>query len=203
MINLNKCSDEELVNLYRQGNEQAVEYLFEKYKNLVRKKAKAMYLAGGDNDDLIQEGMIGLYKAVRDYKEERDASFFTFASMCINRQMITAVTASNRKKNIPLNSYVSFDSPVSGEEDSDMKLADVLPPSIEQNPEKLFIDKEFANDLQKKVMESLSSFEKEVFKYYMDGKDYIEISENMNKTPKSIDNALQRIRNKVDKIAKL
>lgn len=98
MINLNKCSDEELVNLYRQGNEQAVEYLFEKYKNLVRKKAKAMYLAGGDNDDLIQEGMIGLYKAVRDYKEERDASFFTFASMCINRQMITAVTASNRKK---------------------------------------------------------------------------------------------------------
>ncbi len=203
MINLNKCSDEELVNLYRQGNEQAVEYLFEKYKNLVRKKAKAMYLAGGDNDDLIQEGMIGLYKAVRDYKEERDASFFTFASMCINRQMITAVTASNRKKNIPLNSYVSFDSPVSGEEDSDMKLADVLPPSIEQNPEKLFIDKEFANDLQKKVMESLSSFEKEVFKYYMDGKDYIEISEKMNKTPKSIDNALQRIRNKVDKIAKL
>lgn len=203
MINLNKYSDEELVNLYRQGNEQAVEYLFEKYKNLVRKKAKAMYLAGGDNDDLIQEGMIGLYKAVRDYKEERDASFFTFASMCINRQMITAVTASNRKKNIPLNSYVSFDSPVSGEEDSDMKLADVLPPSIEQNPEKLFIDKEFANDLQKKVMESLSSFEKEVFKYYMDGKDYIEISEKMNKTPKSIDNALQRIRNKVDKIAKL
>lgn len=203
MINLNKYSDEELVNLYRQGNEQAVEYLFEKYKNLVRKKAKAMYLAGGDNDDLIQEGMIGLYKAVRDYKEERDASFFTFASMCINRQMITAVTASNRKKNIPLNSYVSFDSPVSGEEDSDMKLADVLPPSIEQNPEKLFIDKEFANDLQKKVIESLSSFEKEVFKYYMDGKDYIEISEKMNKTPKSIDNALQRIRNKVDKIAKL
>lgn len=203
MINLNKYSDEELVDLYRQGNEQAVEYLFEKYKNLVRKKAKAMYLAGGDNDDLIQEGMIGLYKAVRDYKEERDASFFTFASMCINRQMITAVTASNRKKNIPLNSYVSFDSPVSGEEDSDMKLADVLPPSIEQNPEKLFIDKEFANDLQKKVMESLSSFEKEVFKYYMDGKDYIEISEKMNKTPKSIDNALQRIRNKVDKIAKL
>ena len=203
MINLNKYSDEELVNLYRQENEQAVEYLFEKYKNLVRKKAKAMYPAGGDNDDLIQEGMIGLYKAVRDYKEERDASFFTFASMCINRQMITAVTASNRKKNIPLNSYVSFDSPVSGEEDSDMKLADVLPPSIEQNPEKLFIDKEFANDLQKKVMESLSSFEKEVFKYYMDGKDYIEISEKMNKTPKSIDNALQRIRNKVDKIAKL
>ncbi|MCI6165163.1 MAG: RNA polymerase sporulation sigma factor SigH [Lachnospira sp.] len=203
MINLNKYSDEELVNLYRQGNEQAVEYLFEKYKNLVRKKAKAMYLAGGDNDDLIQEGMIGLYKAVRDYKEERDASFFTFASMCINRQMITAVTASNRKKNIPLNSYVSFDSPVSGEEDSDMKLADVLPPSNEQNPEKLFIDKEFANDLQKKVMASLSSFEKEVLKYYMDGKDYIEISEKMNKTPKSIDNALQRIRNKVDKIAKL
>ena len=203
MINLNKYSDEELVNLYRQGNEQAVEYLFEKYNNLVRKKAKAMYLAGGDNDDLIQEGMIGLYKAVRDYKEERDASFFTFASMCINRQMITAVTASNRKKNIPLNSYVSFDSPVSGEEDSDMKLADVLPPSNEQNPEKLFIDKEFANDLQKKVMASLSSFEKEVLKYYMDGKDYIEISEKMNKTPKSIDNALQRIRNKVDKIAKL
>ena len=115
---LQGLKDEELIKLYRDGNEDAIDIIFERYKYLVRKKAKAMYIAGGDNDDLIQEGMIGLYKAVRDYNEDRQASFATFAGMCINRHMMSAVTASNRKKNIPLNSYVSFDAPADGDEQS-------------------------------------------------------------------------------------
>jgi RNA polymerase sporulation-specific sigma factor len=190
------CSDETLIEIYRVGNEAAIEVLFERYKNLVKKKAKAMYLAGGDSDDLIQEGMIGLYKAVRDFDENREASFKTFASMCINRQLITAVTASNRKKNMPLNTYVSFDLPAYTDEDNEMRLVDVLKPETEQNPEKLLIDREYTEDFKEKLFESLSDFEKQVLKLYIEEKDYREIARIMNKTPKSIDNALQRIRSK-------
>lgn len=190
------CSDETLIEIYRVGNEAAIEVLFERYKNLVKKKAKAMYLAGGDSDDLIQEGMIGLYKAVRDFDESREASFKTFASMCINRQLITAVTASNRKKNMPLNTYVSFDLPAYTDEDNEMRLVDVLKPETEQNPEKLLIDREYTEDFKEKLFESLSDFEKQVLKLYIEDKDYREIARIMNKTPKSIDNALQRIRSK-------
>ena len=124
-MDLKQCSDEELIVRYRDGDTDAMDFIFERYKHLVRKKAKAMFLAG-DNDDLIQEGMIGLYKAIRDYNTDREASFATFASMCINRQMITAVAASNRKKNMPLNTYVSYDMPAGGDEDSDMRLVDIL-----------------------------------------------------------------------------
>lgn len=190
------CSDETLIDIYRVGNEAAIEVLFERYKNLVKKKAKAMYLAGGDSDDLIQEGMIGLYKAVRDFDESREASFKTFASMCINRQLITAVAASNRKKNMPLNTYVSFDLPAYTDEDNEMRLVDVLKPETEQNPEKLLIDLEYTEDFKEKLFESLSNFEKQVLKLYIEDKDYREIARIMNKTPKSIDNALQRIRSK-------
>ena len=190
------CSDETLIDIYRVGNEAAIEVLFERYKNLVKKKAKAMYLAGGDSDDLIQEGMIGLYKAVRDFDESREASFKTFASMCINRQLITAVAASNRKKNMPLNTYVSFDLPAYTDEDNEMRLVDVLQPETEQNPEKLLIDREYTEDFKEKLFESLSNFEKQVLKLYIEDKDYREIARIMNKTPKSIDNALQRIRSK-------
>ena len=190
------CSDETLIDIYRVGNEAAIEVLFERYKNLVKKKAKAMYLAGGDSDDLIQEGMIGLYKAVRDFDESREASFKTFASMCINRQLITAVAASHRKKNMPLNTYVSFDLPAYTDEDNEMRLVDVLKPETEQNPEKLLIDREYTEDFKEKLFESLSNFEKQVLKLYIEDKDYREIARIMNKTPKSIDNALQRIRSK-------
>ena len=190
------CSDETLIDIYRVGNEAAIEVLFERYKNLVKKKAKAMYLAGGDSDDLIQEGMIGLYKAVRDFDESREASFKTFASMCINRQLITAVAASNRKKNMPLNTYVSFDLPAYTDVDNEMRLVDVLKPETEQNPEKLLIDREYTEDFKEKLFESLSNFEKQVLKLYIEDKDYREIARIMNKTPKSIDNALQRIRSK-------
>ena len=192
MKHMEEYPDEELIDMYRAGNEQAIEYIFERYKYIVRKKAKAMFLAGGDSDDLIQEGMIGLYKAVRDYDKKKDASFMTFAGMCINRQILNAVTASNRKKNTPLNTYVSFDEPVNPEDDSQVKLVDVLKS-----------DQENAESLEDKLYSVLSDFEKNVLELYMSGKDYIAIAQMLDKPPKSIDNAIQRIRNKVDKITNL
>ncbi len=195
-MDLKQCSDEELIVRYREGDTDAMDFIFERYKYLVRKKAKAMFLAGGDNDDLIQEGMIGLYKAIRDYDTDREASFATFASMCINRQMITAVAASNRKKNMPLNTYVSFDMPAGSDEDSDMRLVDILQTQTEQNPEKLLIDKEHNQDLKSRLKEVLSRFEQQVLSCYLEGMDYTAIAEKLQKSPKSIDNALQRIRSK-------
>lgn len=192
------CGDESLIDLYRVGDQFAIDVLFERYKNLVRKKAKAMYLAGGDSDDLIQEGMIGLYKAVRDYDEQKEASFATFASLCINRQMISAVTAYNRKKNVPLNTYVSLDLPAKPDEDGDteMHLADVLGSDKESNPESLYIDREHTQMLKEHLRQSLSPFEKVVLDLYMEGKNYHQIAQMLGKTPKAIDNALQRIRTK-------
>ena len=171
-MDFNKCSDETLIDIYRKGDEAAIEVLFERYKDIVRKKAKAMYLAGGDSDDLIQEGMIGLYKAVRDYDDTKEAAFKTFASMCINRQLINAVAVSNRKKNIPLNTYVSFDMPAYPDEDNETRLVD-----------------------------RLSSFEKQVLQLYMEDNDYRQIAMLLGKTPKSIDNAIQRIRAKANSIS--
>ena len=199
-MDLKQCSDEELIVRYRDGDTDAMDFIFERYKYLVRKKAKAMFLAGGDNDDLIQEGMIGLYKAIRDYNTDREASFATFASMCINRQMITAVAASNRKKNMPLNTYVSYDIPAGGDEDSDMRLVDILQSQTELNPEKLLIDKEHNWDLKSRLKEVLSTFEQQVLTYYLEGMDYTAIAKKMQKPPKSVDNALQRIRSKAARL---
>lgn len=199
-MDLKQCSDEELIVRYRDGDTDAMDFIFERYKYLVRKKAKAMFLAGGDNDDLIQEGMIGLYKAIRDYHTDREASFATFASMCINRQMITAVAASNRKKNMPLNTYVSYDMPAGGDEDSDMRLVDILQSQTELNPEKLLIDKEHNWDLKSRLKEVLSTFEQQVLTYYLEGMDYTAIAKKMQKPPKSVDNALQRIRSKAARL---
>lgn len=199
-MDLKQCSDEELIVRYRDGDTEAMDFIFERYKHLVRKKAKAMFLAGGDNDDLIQEGMIGLYKAIRDYHTDREASFATFASMCINRQMITAVAASNRKKNMPLNTYVSYDMPAGGDEDSDMCLVDILQSQTELNPEKLLIDKEHNWDLKSRLKEVLSTFEQQVLTYYLEGMDYTAIAKKMQKPPKSVDNALQRIRSKAARL---
>ena len=189
-LDFNKCSDETLIDIYRKGDEAAIEVLFERYKDIVRKKAKAMYLAGGDSDDLIQEGMIGLYKAVRDYDDTKEAAFKTFASMCINRQLINAVAVSNRKKNIPLNTYVSFDMPAYPDEDNETRLVDILKPESEQNPEKLFIDREYSD-----------SFKKKLLQLYMEDNDYRQIAMLLGKTPKSIDNAIQRIRAKANSIS--
>lgn len=200
-LDFNKCSDETLIDIYRQGDEAAIEVLFERYKDIVRKKAKAMYLAGGDSDDLIQEGMIGLYKAVRDYDYTKEAAFKTFASMCINRQLINAVTVSNRMKNMPLNTYVSFDMPAYPDEDNETRLVDILKPESEQNPEKLFIDREYSDSFKKKLFDRLSSFEKQVLQLYMEDNDYRQIAMLLGKTPKSIDNAIQRIRAKANSIS--
>ena len=200
-LDFNKCSDETLIDIYRKGDEAAIEVLFERYKDIVRKKAKAMYLAGGDSDDLIQEGMIGLYKAVRDYDDTKEAAFKTFASMCINRQLINAVAVSNRKKNIPLNTYVSFDMPAYPDEDNETRLVDILKPESEQNPEKLFIDREYSDSFKKKLFDRLSSFEKQVLQLYMEDNDYRQIAMLLAKTPKSIDNAIQRIRTKANSIS--
>lgn len=200
-MNYEKCSDETLIDMYRVGNETAIETLFDRYKNLVRKKAKAMYIAGGDSDDLIQEGMIGLYKAARGYDESK-GTFCSFASLCIDRQIMTAVTASNREKNVPLNNYVSFEMPAYNDDDNEnvMKLADVITPAADQNPEFIFIDNEYTRTFEEKLQKELSSLEKEVLHYHMEGKDYRQIAQILDKPAKSIDNALQRIKAKANKI---
>lgn len=200
-MNYEKCSDETLIDMYRVGNETAIETLFDRYKNLVRKKAKAMYIAGGDSDDLIQEGMIGLYKAARGYDESK-GTFCSFASLCIDRQIMTAVTASNREKNVPLNNYVSFEMPAYNDDDNEnvMKLADVITPAADQNPEFIFIDNEYTRTFEEKLQKELSSLEKKVLHYHMEGKDYRQIAQILDKPAKSIDNALQRIKAKANKI---
>lgn len=200
-MNYEKCSDETLIDMYRVGNETAIETLFDRYKNLVRKKAKAMYIAGGDSDDLIQEGMIGLYKAARGYDESK-GTFCSFAGLCIDRQIMTAVTASNREKNVPLNNYVSFEMPAYNDDDNEnvMKLADMITPTADQNPEFIFIDNEYTRTFEEKLQKELSSLEKEVLHYHMEGKDYRQIAQILDKPAKSIDNALQRIKAKANKI---
>lgn len=188
-------TDEELITALRNGEQEITDYLMNKYKNLVRKKAKALYLIGGDTDDLIQEGMIGLFKAVRDYRPDKDSSFYHFADLCIARQMYTAVEASNRKKHAPLNSYVPLyaDTP-----DADgVQLGDVLGSMDESNPENLFINRENLKDFQEKVNKNLSSMEKAVLTYYLQGFGYVQIAELMECEPKSVDNALQRIKKKL------
>ncbi|MGN0514940.1 MAG: RNA polymerase sporulation sigma factor SigH [Lachnospiraceae bacterium] len=199
-----ELSDEELIEKYNCGEANACDILLERYKNLVRKKAKAMFIAGGDEDDLIQEGMIGLYKAIRDYRYEKNTSFMTFASMCINNQICTAVSAANRKKHNPLNSYLSFYMPIEGDEEGDgegeTKLMDVLHFENELSPEEQLIDRETADAMVENLYTVLSTMEKQVLKYFLDGDGYVEIAVKLGKSPKSIDNALQRIKGKMMQI---
>ncbi len=190
-------SDDELIELIRSGEPLASEYLVTKYKNLIRAKARPYFLIGADGEDVVQEGMLGFYKAMRDYKPESDASFRAFAEMCIVRQIITAIKTANRKKHSPLNSYVSFNAPVGDDEkrsfESLYNLETVL------NPEQLYIGKENVKTLQKLIKETLSSFEYTVFEKYISGTSYTAIAEQMGKPMKSIDNALQRIKKKIEK----
>ena len=164
----------------------------EKYKGLVKKKARAMFLMGGDTDDLIQEGMIGLFKAVRDYQPDREASFQSFANLCIDRQIYTAIRSSNRQKHQPLNTYVSLSS-----SDTEENLRDSW---VEHdNPESILIDRENVSALEQEMEKNLSPLENQVLHLYLDGNGYVEIAEILGKTPKSIDNALRRIRKKIKK----
>ena len=195
-------SDEELVNLYHGGDNAAADFLVEKYKNLVRMKARTYFLIGADNDDLIQEGMIGLYKAIRDYDPDRHAVFMTFASVCISRQIRTAVTAYNRKKNTPLNSYISLDSPVTDEMGEDAKLGDVLASDHELNPEVLVIDRDQTSRFLARLYDSLSRLERQVLELYQEGLSYSQIADCLGKPAKAVDNAIQRIRNKINQIRK-
>ena len=195
------ASDEELIDRLRGGESRITDYIMDKYKNLVRSKAKSMYILGGDNEDLIQEGMIGLFKAIRDYDCGRDASFYTFADLCISRQMYTAVQASNRQKHWPLNTYVSLNSNGRGqEENEEMDLAEALSPDQDQNPETLFIDRERVEYLESQIDKELSSFEKQVLDLYLTGMSYSQIAKVLGREEKSTDNALQRLKGKIKRM---
>ncbi|MGN6714031.1 RNA polymerase, sigma 30 subunit, SigH [Anaerocolumna jejuensis DSM 15929] len=202
---LEQKSDEEIIALIRGGNSYAMDYMLTKYKNLVKNKAKALFLIGGDKEDLIQEGMIGLYKAIRDYSPEKDSTFYSFADLCSSRQMYSAIKASNRKKNIPLNTYVSLYTPAYSEnadfEDKET-LADVVIQNKISNPEELVIDKESTSMLEYELVRHLSQFEKSVLDLYLHDYSYLQIADKLKKEPKSIDNALQRIRLKLTMVLK-
>ena len=199
MEQYNLLSDEELISRLREGHEDIRDYLMEKHKNLVRKKARALYLIGGDNDDLIQEGMIGLYKAIRDFDPERGASFHTFADLCISRQLYTAVQASQRQKHQPLNSYVSL-SDSDNEEQTSSRASYAANDVRNRNPEELFIARENLEDMEDLIEKKLSRFEREVLRYYLSGMNYSQIADTLGKSSKATDNALQRIKKKITQI---
>lgn len=196
MKNYKQMTDEQLIGMLRDGDSSIIDFLMDKYKNTVRKEANAMYLLGGENDDLIQEGMIGLFKAVQDYDLGQGASFFSFAKLCITRQMYSAIEASRRKKHRPLNSYVSFYE--QGEDES--TLVDTMAAGGESNPEELFVSQEYVRILQSRLEESLSDLENRVLYLHLMGTDYKTIARLLDKSPKTVDNALQRIKNKTEKI---
>lgn len=188
-------SDEELIRMLRSGKGELMDYIMDKYKFLVRKRANAMFLIGGENEDLIQEGMIGLFKAVRDFKEDRESSFAHFADLCVSRQIFNAVEASRRKKHQPLNSYVSLNAE---DEESGAMFLDMLMSLDAADPEQLVIDRENAAAMGEKIDRTFSKMEKTVLSYYLKGMNYVEIAKVMDKKPKAIDNALQRIRGKLN-----
>ncbi|MBL5766547.1 RNA polymerase sporulation sigma factor SigH [Heyndrickxia sporothermodurans] len=190
--------DEQLIELVHKGDSDALDYLIQKYRNFVRAKARSYFLIGADKEDIVQEGMIGLYKAIRDYKEDKLTSFKAFAELCITRQIITAIKTATRQKHIPLNSYVSLDKPIYDEE-SDRTLMDVISGAKIMNPEELIINREKYGNIEEKISELLSDLERKVLALYLDGQSYQEISEELNRHVKSIDNALQRVKRKLER----
>ena len=201
MNKYDRMTDEQLLCDYKNGNQEIMDYLMVKYKSMVRKKARAMYLLGGENEDLIQEGMIGLIKAVRDFDVTQKTSFSSFAELCVSRQMYSAIEASNRKKHLPLNSYVSLyeDSEQVGEVRS-LPLIDTIESSKENDPEVLYFGKEYTEAFAEQLKELLSPLENHVLYLHLMGTDYRTIAELLGKSPKSVDNALQRIKTKAQKI---
>ena len=190
-------TDDEVVDIAQEGNALASEYLIKKYRNFVKARAKSYFLIGADNDDIVQEGMIGLYKAIRDYKQEELASFFSFAELCITRQMITAIKTATRQKHQPLNSYISLDKPIFNK-DSKRTLLDVLAGSHLNNPEKLVVSDEIYILLETNIKEMLSELELKVLDEYLKGQSYQEIAHNLDRHAKSVDNALQRVKKKLE-----
>ncbi|MFB9757891.1 RNA polymerase factor sigma-70 [Ectobacillus funiculus] len=201
-VQFRELEDEGVVELVRGGDTDALEYLINKYKNFVRAKSRSYFLVGADREDIIQEGMIGLFKAIRDYKEDKLSSFKAFAELCITRQIITAIKTATRQKHIPLNSYVSLDKPIYDEE-SDRTLLDVISETKVTDPEELIINQEEYVDIELKISELLSDLERKVLSLYLDGRSYQEISEQLNRHVKSIDNALQRVKRKLERYVEM
>jgi RNA polymerase sporulation-specific sigma factor len=197
-VDLEQLPDEELVNLVKEGDLDALEYLINKYKNFVRAKARSYFLIGADREDIVQEGMIGLYKSIRDFRGDKLSSFKAFAELCITRQIITAIKTATRQKHIPLNSYVSLDKPIY-DEDSDRTLLDVICGTRVTDPEELIINQEEFDDIEIKMGEILSELEREVLMLYLDGRSYQEIAVDLKRHVKSIDNALQRVKRKLER----
>ncbi len=196
-------SDEEVLELIHAGNTEALDFLITKYKPLVRMKGKSYFLIGADREDILQEGMIGLYKAIRDFREEKLTSFRAFAELCITRQIITAIKTATRQKHIPLNSYVSLDKPVYFDEESERTLIDTIASTVIDNPEQLLISQESFDFIEEKMGEMLSDLEQQVLMLYIEGQSYQEISEQLNRHVKSIDNALQRVKRKLERYAEV
>ncbi|GEL78085.1 RNA polymerase sporulation sigma factor SigH [Tenuibacillus multivorans] len=193
-----ELDDESIVKYVHEGDIQALDYLINKYRSFVRAKARTYFLIGADREDIVQEGMIGLYKAIRDFQSEKLSSFKAFAELCVTRQIITAIKTATRQKHIPLNSYVSLDKPIYDEE-SDRTLLDVIAEHETSDPEKLLINREKFVDMEDKMDELLSELEREVLHLYLDGQSYQEISLQLNRHVKSIDNALQRVKRKLER----
>lgn len=192
-------NDEDVVALCRQGDTMAEEYLLNKYKNFVRSKARSYFLIGADHEDIVQEGMIGLYKAIRDFRPDKLSSFRAFAELCITRQIITAIKTATRQKHIPLNSYVSLNKPIY-EDESDRTLMDVITEGRGADPEELIIGQESYVSIETRIDEALSPLERKVLAAYLDGKSYQEIAVMLDRHVKSIDNALQRVKHKLEKL---
>lgn len=192
--------DEEIVKIAQEGDTDALDFILHKFRPQVARKANSYFLAGADKDDIIQEGMIGLFKAVRDYKSDRDASFRSFAELCITRQIISAVKSASRLKHSPLNSYVSLDKPIS-EDNYDSTLLNIIAQGSSSNPEDIIIGRENMEQVEIKMEEVLSGLECKVLSMYLKGKSYSEIASLLQKDPKSIDNALQRIKKKFEKFS--
>ncbi|PDO11296.1 MAG: RNA polymerase factor sigma-70 [Candidatus Reconcilbacillus cellulovorans] len=192
-------TDEEIVESVRNGDSLALEYLINKYRNFVKAKARAYFLVGADREDIVQEGMIGLYKSIRDFRSDKFSSFRAFAELCITRQIITAIKTATRQKHIPLNSYVSLDKPIY-DEDSERTLLDILCGTRVSDPEEMIINREEFDGLEDKMGELLSDLERKVLMLYLDGRSYQEIAVDLDRHVKSIDNALQRVKRKLERL---
>lgn len=193
--------DDDIVLLAQKGDNEALLFILKKYKSFVKGRARSYFLIGADREDIIQEGMIGLYKAIRDFKADKQVSFRAFAEICITRQIITAVKAATRQKHVPLNSYISLNKPVY-EENANQTFFDIFTTDPQANPEDMVIDQEAYNNIELKINKILSPFEMEVLTMYLEGKNYNQMSIDLNKDHKSIDNALQRIKKKLERALK-
>ena len=190
-------TDEDIALLAQQGDADASEYLLNKYKNFVRSKARSYFLVGADHEDIVQEGMIGLFKAFRDFRPDKLASFHAFAEICVTRQIITAIKTATRQKHIPLNSYVSiYASAGDNPEENGLSIVDTIEAGKESNPELMILGEEYTNAFEEELKEKLSKLERKVLYLHLQGMEYLKISEFMDKSPKTIDNALQRIKAK-------